>query len=170
MKTASQAGDYYNQVFCTNTILVLYRIARKGGNQTCYFKGDEMDLANLRTISLFLTHLVCVCVHAHVHACAIIDAQRLKKLPHAAGSHAGARCRLSVPALDQVTHSKGCRTNRRPRGALRNCQVSPLLGSRACRGPLLVPGGVRHREIMALQGSTLPSAEPPLKSSLVAQL
>lgn len=32
MKTASQAGDYYNQVFCTNEILVLYQIGSKGGN------------------------------------------------------------------------------------------------------------------------------------------
>lgn len=63
-------------------------------------------------------------------------------MPHAAG-------RLPAPALGQVTSSAGCRTQaplgdlRHPRGALRKCQVSPLLGSRARRGPLLVPGGVR---------------------------
>ena len=43
-----------------------------------------MDLANLRTVSIFLTHVLCVCV------CEIIDAQGLKTLPHAVGTRVGA--------------------------------------------------------------------------------
>lgn len=32
MKTASQACNYYNQVFCTNRSLVLHQIGNKGLN------------------------------------------------------------------------------------------------------------------------------------------
>lgn len=48
-----------------------------------------MDLASFRTISIFFTHVFCVCV--------IIDAQGLSSLPQAEGAPVGALCGLQCP-------------------------------------------------------------------------